>query len=85
MGTKKMAAAMGTAVLLYLVLSGRLSVEDAEERRLLKEASRRRKIERKEKREEKKKKKIMKDKKKDKGKERGIEIKILSPKDIFRV
>jgi hypothetical protein len=42
MGTKNMAAAMGTAVLLYLVLSGRLSVEDAEERRLLKEASRRR-------------------------------------------
>lgn len=57
MGTKNIAAAMGTAVLLYLVLSGRLSVEDAEERRLLKEASKKTRIERKEKREKKKKKK----------------------------
>ncbi|XP_078167637.1 uncharacterized protein LOC144562309 [Carex rostrata] len=57
MGTKNMAAAMGTAVLLYLVLSGRLSVEDAEERRLLKEASKRTRIERKERKDKKKKKK----------------------------
>ncbi|KAJ4779762.1 hypothetical protein LUZ62_064019 [Rhynchospora pubera] len=49
MGTKNMAAAMGTAVLLYLVLSGRLSVEDAEERRLLKEATRQQTIQQKEK------------------------------------
>lgn len=57
MGTKNMAAAMGTAVLLYLVLSGRLSVDDAEERRLLKEASKRTRIERKQKKAKKKKKK----------------------------